>query len=148
MMTKKKKPKLQPQIIQGGINIKGNAVIKNSKVAGRDNVEKKITNISYSFAPVYHAIEKSPNITPETQKAVEQSVKEIEHEVKKGSKARGTFIQQRLENILNMAPDIAEVAIATMLNPRTGLSLAVKKVVTKFQAEKAKKEVDGSAQTT
>ena len=136
-MTPKKKNKLQSQITQGGINIKGNVTIKNSKVAGRDNVEKNITNVNISFAPVYHALNENTTIPPETKKTVEESVKQIEKEVKKGAEAKASFIQQRLENIQKMAPDIADVVIATLQNPAAGISLAVKKVVSKMQAERA-----------
>lgn len=135
-MAKTKKDK--PQITQGGINITGNVTIKNSRVAGRDNVEKKITNVNVSFAPVYHALEENTAIPPGTKKTVEESIKEVEQEVKKGNKANGSFIQERLENIQKMAPDIAEVLIATLLNPAAGMSLAVKKVLSKAQAEKTR----------
>ena len=133
-MAKTKKTK--PQITQGGINITGNVTIKNSKIAGRDNVEKKIVNVNLSFTPVYHALKENATITPETKKTVEESVKQIEQEVKKGNKAKSSFIQERLENIQRMAPDIAEVVIAPLQNPAAGISLAVKKVVNKMQVEK------------
>ena len=135
MVTTKK---TKPQVIQGGINIKGNVTIKNSKVAGRDNAEKKITNVSLSFAPVYHALKESATIPPETKKRVEESVKEIEQEVKNGNNAKSYFIQQRLANIQKMAPDIADIVFATLQNPAAGISVAVKKVLNKMQAEKAK----------
>ena len=133
-----KRKKSRPQITQGGININGNVTIKNSRIAGRDNVEKKTVNVNFSFAPVYHALKESTTIPPETKKAVEEGVKEVEQEVKKGDKAKSSFIQERLENIQRMAPDIAEVLIATLQNPAAGVSLAVKKVLSKMQAEKAK----------
>lgn len=134
-MAKTKKAK--PQIIQGGINIKGNVTIRNSKIAGRDNVEKKVVNVNLSFAPVYHALNESATISPETKKTVEENVKQVEQEVKKGDKAKPSFVQERLQNILKMAPDIGEIVVATLLNPAGGISLAVKKVVKKFQAENA-----------
>ena len=102
-MAKTKRTKAQ--VIQGGINIKGNVTIKNSRIAGRDNVEKRISNVSLSFAPVYHALKENATITPEAKKTVEESVKQIEQEVKKGSKAKGSFIQERLEWILQLELD-------------------------------------------
>ena len=126
----------KPQITQGGIKITGNVSITNSNVAGRDNVEKKVVNVNVSFAPVYHALQENATIPPETKKNVEESVKQIEQEVKKGDKAKPSFVQERLQNIERMAPDIGEVIIATLLDPATGISLAVKKVINKIQAEK------------
>lgn len=132
-----KPKKTQPQVTQGGININGNVTIKNSRIAGRDNVDKKVVNVNVSFAPVYHALKESATIAPETKKAVEESVKQLEQEVKKGDKAKASFVQERLENIQRMAPDIAEVIISTLQNPAVGIGLAVKKVINKIQVEKA-----------
>lgn len=132
-MTKSKKPK--PQIIQGGINISGNVAIKNSKIAGRDNVEKNVVNINVSFAPVYNALRESTTIPPDTKRTLEENVKQIEQEIKKGNEAKPSFIQKRLENIQKMAPDIAEVVVATLQNPAAGIGVAVKKVINKFKTE-------------
>ena len=129
--------KSKPQVIQGGINIKGNVTIKGSKVAGRDNVEKTVTNVNISFAPVYHALKENTTIPPKAKKKVETSVKQIEQEVKKGEAAKVSFIQQRLENIEKMAPDIADVVIATLQNPVAGVSVALRKVLAKMQAQRA-----------
>jgi DNA topoisomerase VI subunit B len=126
------------QVIQGGINIKGNVTINRSKVAGGNMVEKNVTNLNVSFAPVYHALKENATIPPKAKKAVEQSVRQIEMEVKKGEAAQVSFIQQRLENIEKMAPDIADVVIATLQNPVAGISTAVKKVLDKMQAARAK----------
>jgi len=127
------------QVIQGGmnINIKGNATIKGSKIAGRDDVEKNVTNVNISFAPVYHALKENATVPPKTKIKIEASVKEIEKEVKKGEAAKVSFIQQRLENIEKMAPDIADVVIATLQNPVTGISVALRKVLGKVRSAKA-----------
>jgi hypothetical protein len=132
-MAKSKKSK--PPVIQGGINITGNVEIKNSKIAGRDNVEKNVVNVNISFAPVYQAIKESTTIPPDDKKIVEESVKQIEKEVRKGKEAEPSFIEKRLGNIQKMAPDIAEIVMATLLNPAAGISLAVKKVVDKLKTE-------------
>lgn len=132
-----KSSKSKPQVIQGGINITGNVEIKNSKVAGRDNVEKNVVNINVSFAPVYHALKENTTIPPDDKKKIEASVKQIETEIKKGVKAEPSFIQKRLENIQKMAPDILEVVVASLQNPAAGIGLAVKKVINKFKSETA-----------
>jgi hypothetical protein len=133
-MGKTKRDK--PQATQGGINIKGNVTIRGGKIAGRDIVEKNVTNVTVSFAPVYHALKENTALPPETKKMVEENVKRIEQEIGKGDAARSSFIRERLENIQKMAPDIAEVVIATLQNPAAGIGLAVKKVVDKYKAEK------------
>jgi hypothetical protein len=130
--TKKDKP----QVTQGGIHIKGNATINNTNMAGRDIVEKKTINLHLSFAPVYQALSENTTLPPETKGAVEENIKQIEQEIKKGAEAQGSFIRKRLENIQKMAPDIAEVVVATLQNPAAGIGLAVKKAINKYQSEK------------
>ena len=125
----------KPQVTQGGINITGNVTIKDSKVAGRDIVEKNVVNVS--FAPVYHALKEDATIPPAEKKIVQEEVKQIEQEVNKGKAAMACFVQMRLENIQKMAPDILDVVLATLQNPAAGISMAVQKVVKKMQAEKA-----------
>jgi len=131
-----KQKKSESRVVQGGINFKGNATIKGN-VAGRDIVEKNVTNVNISFTPVYDAIKKNTTIPPKTKKMVEKTVKQIEQEVRKGNKAKPSFIQQRLENIQKMAPDILEIVIATLQNPTIGIGLAVKKVINRFKVESA-----------
>jgi reverse gyrase len=98
---------------------------------------KNINTITLSFAPVYQALKKNKAIAPKTKIEVEQTVKEIEKEVEKGGKARVSFIQQRLENIAKMAPDIADVVIATLQNPAAGIGVALRKVLTRMQSARA-----------
>jgi hypothetical protein len=128
--------KNKPQVNQGGINFNGNVTINNSKMAGRDIVEKKTTNINVSFAPIYRALHENTAIPPETKEVVEENIKQIEQEIEKGSEAKGSFIRERLDNIQKMAPDIAEVVVATLQNPAAGIGLAVKKAISKYQSEK------------
>ncbi len=132
-----KSKKSGSQVIQGGINIKGNVTINSRNVAGRDNVVKNTTTINLSFAPVYHALKKNTTIAPKTKKVIEETVKEIEQEAGKGGTAKVSFIQKRLENIEKMAPDIADVVIATLQNPVAGISVALRKVLAKMQSARA-----------
>lgn len=133
-MAKSKKP--NAQVNQGGINITGNVNIKDSKIAGRDNIEKNVFNINVSFAPVYHAIQENAALPPDVKEYLENNVKQLEQEIKKGDQAEPSFIQKRMETIQKMAPDIAEVVVATLQNPAAGIGLVVKKVIDKFNIEK------------
>ena len=123
------------QINQGGVTIKGEGTVtvKGSTIVGRDYV----TRVTHDFVRVYHALNESATISPETKTTIEADLKQIENEVNKGEKAKPSFVQERLLNIQNMAPDIAEIVIATLQSPGTGISLAVKKVINKIQAGKA-----------
>ena len=133
-MAKSKKP--NTQITQGGIQITGNVSIKDSKIAGRDNIEKNVFNVNVSFAPVYNAIQENANIPTDVKENLTENVKQLEQEINKGEKAEPSFIQKRMETIQKMAPDIAEVVVATLQNPAAGIGLVVKKVIDKFNVEK------------
>ena len=133
-MAKSKKP--NPQVTQGGIQITGNVSIENSKIAGRDNIEKNVFNVNVSFAPVYNAIQENANIPTDVKENLTENVKQLEQEINKGEKAEPSFIQKRMETIQKMAPEIAEVVVATLQNPAAGIGLVVKKVIDKFNVEK------------
>ena len=133
-MAKSKKP--NTQITQGGIQITGNVSIKDSKIAGRDNIEKNVVNVNVSFAPVYNAIQENANIPTDVKENLTENVKQLEQEINKGEKAEPSFIQKRMETIQKMAPEIAEVVVATLQNPAAGIGLVVKKVIDKFNVEK------------
>jgi DNA topoisomerase VI subunit B len=134
LMAKSKKP--NTQITQGGIKITGNVSIKDSKIAGRDNIEKNVFNVNVSFAPVYNAIQENANIPTDVKENLTENVKQLEQEINKGEKAEPSFIQKRMETIQKMAPEIAEVVVATLQNPAAGIGLVVKKVIDKFNVEK------------
>lgn len=135
-MTKSKKS--GSQVIEGGINIKGNVTIKGSKVAARDNVEKHVTHVTISFAPVYHALKKNATIPQKTKKKLEAEVKKIENEAMKGAAADFSIIQQPLENIQKMAPDIAAEVITTLQDPASGVTGRSRKLLADMQAQQSR----------
>ena len=128
---------------QGGISIGGNATIKDSTLVGRDKVEKnvtnqtKIVNLSISFAPLYESIKDRPNTTPEVKTEIENSTREIESEIKKKTGINYSFITERLTNIQKIAPDIAQVILATIQNPMLGLGTVAEKILTRMKNQTA-----------
>ncbi len=51
------------------------------------------------------------------------------------SPKKQTFLERRLKNIAAMAPDIAQVIVATLVSPTAGLALTLQKIAQKVQAE-------------
>jgi hypothetical protein len=73
---------------------------------------------------------------PSADKADLKSELEIfEGEDKKGPEANEGFLAQRLRNVRRIAPDILDVAIATIANPAAGFGMIAKKVVEKMKNE-------------
>lgn len=73
-----------------------------------------------------------------TVEKIETEVKKVEEAAKTEGATPETGKLERLMNTLgSMAPDIVEVAFATLSNPLAGLGLVVKKVNEKIALEKA-----------
>ena len=68
-------------------------------------------------------------------------VEDIQQEVAKKEDADESFLTRRFRNIKRMAPDILDVVLTTLANPRAGFSAVVTKV-----ANKAKETIASNAQ--
>jgi predicted ArsR family transcriptional regulator len=68
---------------------------------------------------------------------VRKIVQEMEEQVSQGESPGEASLERSLKGLGKMAPDILEVAVATLTNPLAGLSLTVRKI-----ADKAAEEVN------
>jgi hypothetical protein len=148
-MGKKKKSN------ENGIEIGGNVNIKNGDFVGGDKsikVDKggvyaggdirestivtgnqnQVGNLEATrealFTELFKKIDQRADTPPEDKEDLKVNVEEIKAEAEKGEKADETFLSRRLRNIERIAPDIAEVVLATLVNPAAGFALVVKKV--------------------
>jgi hypothetical protein len=74
---------------------------------------------------------------PEDKSTLNQQVEQIAREVEKGPQADASRVERLINTISVMAPDIFEVAIATLVNPLAGIGLIVRKIGDKAQVQKA-----------
>jgi hypothetical protein len=109
----------------------GGSVSNSTLVTGDGNTINNTQNI---FAPVYLAIQESKR-TPAEKGDLTADVKEIEAQVVEGKLVDESFLGRRLRNLKRMAPDIAEVALATLAGPGAVVGMAVKKIAEKVKAE-------------
>ena len=109
------------------VNIQGN-------VYGSIGNGNTVNFIQKEFEPIYEAIEASSHDATERQDLIAE-VDEIKDEVAKGEQANESFLSRRLRNLKKMAPDIAEVALATLANPAAGVAVIVQKVAKKIKDE-------------
>ncbi|MDD2922120.1 MAG: toll/interleukin-1 receptor domain-containing protein [Anaerolineales bacterium] len=91
--------------------------------AWRKQMEKKISGLQ--------------NLYPEDKSALNQQVEQIAREVEKGAQADASRVERLVNTIAAMAPDIFEVAVATLVNPLAGVGLVAKKIGDKAQVRKA-----------
>lgn len=76
---------------------------------------------------------------PQADKAdLQENVRKIAAEASRGNQADPGRLERLLNGLGAMAPDIFEVALATLANPLAGLGLVVKKI-----GDKAKLEASG-----
>ena len=80
------------------------------------------------FEELIARIEARPNTSPEDREDLKANVTEIKEEAGKGDQADEPFLSRRLRNIQRIAPDIAEVVLATLANPAAGLAAVVGKI--------------------
>jgi len=143
MPKKKRTTSSQPGVKVGNIsNVGGNFTL-----AGRDVITQTTTTTGLGgkdlkplFDQLYAAIEARVGTSPTVKEDLKADVKDIQDTLakaaKKNEKADEGFLARRFRNIARMAPDILEVAVATLGGPLAGLGVAAKKI-----AEKAKEEV-------
>lgn len=95
---------------------------------------------AYKFATIFPQIEDRPNLSATDKSDLKTELKTFEDEDKKGPESNEGFLAQRLRNVRRIAPDILEVAIATIANPVAGFGTIAKKVAEKMKAETLKAE--------
>jgi hypothetical protein len=90
---------------------------------------------SYKFASIFPQIDERTNLTTADRSDLKSELKTFEDEDKKGPESNEGFLAQRLRNVKRIAPDILEVAIATIANPAAGFGTIAKKVAEKMKNE-------------
>ncbi len=68
---------------------------------------------------------------------IKQQVDKVKEESQKGARADTGRLERLLNSLAAMAPDIFDVAIATLASPLAGLGLVVKKIGDKAKLERA-----------
>ena len=119
----------------GGSQIGGSVTVSgNSRFVGGNDYstnESTVISISQSFEPIYRQIDDDPKIDNENKPEVKELVKEVETELSTSENPNEKYLSRLFKDLIQMAPDIFEVAWKTAVNPISGLSLAVKKIVDK-----------------
>lgn len=118
-----------------GINISvgGNANGSNIVVGNNNTVTNNATTQNF-FGPVYQAIEKSARSAQEKED-LKAEYQEIEKAVAKGQTVDESWLSRRLRNLKHMAPDLAEVALASLAGPGAAVAVIVKQVAERIRAE-------------
>ncbi|RJP49969.1 MAG: hypothetical protein C4583_11520 [Anaerolineaceae bacterium] len=93
-------------------------------------------NIASKFKDVYQKVDEHPELSPTDKSDLKSELQAFEDDDKKGPESNEGFLAQRLRNVRRIAPDIVDVAIATIANPAAGFGVIAKKVAEKMKSEK------------
>ena len=119
---------------KGGVFIGGDAQSSNIVTGDHDQVGNQGAAQEALFAELIKKIEQRPNTSADDREDLKTTIAEIKAEAEKGEQVNESFLSRRLRNIERIAPDIAEVILATLTNPAAGFATIVRKV-----AERARK---------
>ena len=139
----------------GGAYVGGSVTVERGDFVGRDNINisgdgNVIGNNSRStvfkqsadpealaraFGQIYAAVAAHPATSPADKADMKAELEEVEQELAKGEAADEDFLTRHLRNVGRMAPDILEVALATIASPVAGLGLVAKKVADKVRGK-------------
>ncbi len=113
---------------QSGVHIGGNVNNSNIVTGNNNAVGSTIAQKAEYIHNLYAKIESRPNTDPLDKEDLKSALAEIVEEDNKGENADESFIARRLRNIQRIAPDILEVALATIADPAAGFGMVAKKV--------------------
>jgi hypothetical protein len=92
-------------------------------------------NSSSKFSTIYIQVDHRNDLSTTDKADLKSEMQNFEDEDKKGPESNEGFLAQKLRNIRRIAPDILDVAIATIANPAAGFGVIAKKVAEKMKLE-------------
>lgn len=124
------------RIVSGGAGsvVIGGDVTNSAIITGDHNR----VNTASKFITIYEQVKEHPALSPTDKADIKSELQTFEDEDKKGPESNEGFLAQRLRNVKRIAPDILDVAIATIANPAAGFGVIAKKVAEKMKAEAGK----------
>lgn len=92
-------------------------------------------NVNSKFSTIYKQVDERTDLPAADKTDLKSELQTFEDEDKKGPESNEGFLAQRLRNVKRIAPDILDVALATIANPAAGFGMIAKKVAEKMKAE-------------
>ncbi len=115
--------------------------VNNSNIVMGDNntITQNTLDLSSAFAVIYRAVDEHANLSPAVKEDVKAEIKDVETAIQKNEQPNENNILRHLRNVQRMAPDILDVAIATLTSPISGLGMIGRKIIQKM-ADEAKQQ--------
>jgi hypothetical protein len=110
------------------------ASVEAENIAGRDVIiNTGSEDVADAFAKIYGIIETVDD--PKTAEAARDAVGVIQSENEKGDEANETSLDFSFKMLAQMAPDIFDVVVSTLVNPVYGISTVVQKIAQRAREE-------------
>jgi|SRR5215208_269660 len=140
MASRKKTRKVVPQR-EGDVITINNRGNKNAIAAGRGakavvSQDAMVADIDVWRKGMGKHIDALNDLLPADKADLKENVAKVAEEVSKRKKADRSRLERLLNMIGGMAPEILDVALATLSNPLAGLGLVAKKIGEKAKLEK------------
>ena len=87
------------------------------------------------FVAIYKQIQSSPDLSADIRPELQKEVIMVEQEAAKGEQAEVEFIEQRLENIRQMAPRVLREVLAVLVDPAAGYGAGVRRLAGRMRGE-------------
>ena len=111
-------------ISSGGIAIQG----RNATVTIHQSNGIPADEVSALFQNLYQYIESRPSDPNVDKEEIVETVQKIQNEVSKGEEINETKLARWMDNLSGMAPDIVDVALASLGGPVSGATAVLKKI--------------------
>lgn len=122
------------QIVTGGtFTSQGDIVIGQKTVHGSDPTARALAEW---LAHMNAQIEIHVGLSPEEKNDLKEQVSKIESEAAKDKQADPGRLEKLINTLAVMAPDIFEVAVATLANPLAGIGLVANKIGDRAKLER------------
>jgi hypothetical protein len=92
------------------------------------------TDLATAFRAVTRQIEDRPADPEVDQDELQDTAQRVKDEVLKGDAASETKVERWLKTLIDVAPDVAEVALAALTNPLVGVAVAIRTLAQRLKA--------------
>jgi hypothetical protein len=116
------------RVDKGAVFVGGDAHGSHIVTGNRNQITNQELRRDDLFAEILEKIEQRSSTSAEDKADLKANVAEIKAETEKEEQADPSFLARQLRNIQRIAPDIAEVVLATLANPMAGFAAIVKNV--------------------
>lgn len=124
-----------------GSNIRVGNLTGNTGVAIGAGAQAHVTQgvsgdqLAQVFASVYQQIESRPDDPDVDKEELTDTIQKVEAEAGKGEQANPKKIERWLSGLADVAPDVLDIAIASLTSPLAGASIAVQKVTQRIREQ-------------